>query len=88
KVLGKQLATAKADLAKMSISEGTSRKVDKKTILADSLNGLVLDVTMAQLTGSWKESTFSKQFVNQYYLHDDNSGKGKKKAVFLQSTQT
>ncbi|MDC3225068.1 DUF1553 domain-containing protein, partial [Mariniblastus sp.] len=83
KVLGKQLATAKADLAKMSISEGTSRKVDKKTILADSLNGLVLDVTMAQLTGSWKESTFSKQFVNQYYLHDDNSGKGKKKAVFL-----
>lgn len=83
KVLGKQLATAKADLAKMSISKETSREVDKKTILADSLNGLVLDVTMAQLTGSWKESTFSKQFVNQYYLHDDNSGKGKKKAVFL-----
>ena len=83
KVLGKQLATAKADLAKMSISKETSREVDKKTILADSLNGLVLDVTMAQLTGSWKESTFSKQFVNQYYLHDDNSGKGKKKVVFL-----
>jgi hypothetical protein len=82
KVLGKRLAKAKADLAKLSTSGGISRKGDKKTISADSLDGLVLDETMAQLTGGWKESTFAGQFINQNYLHDENKGKGKKEAVF------
>ena len=82
KGLGKRLAKAKADLAKLSTPGGISRKLDKKTISADSLNGLVLDEAMAQLIGSWKKSTFAGQFINQNYLHDDNTGKGKKKAVF------
>ena len=88
KVLGKKLAKAKADLAKLSNSEPTSPAEKKKTISTESLDGIVLDETEAKLIGKWKESTFTGQFVNRYYLHDDNSGKGEKQVVFSPKFET
>ncbi len=88
KVLGNKLAKAKADLAKLSNSEPTSLAVKKKTISTDALDGIVLDDTAAELIGSWKESTFTGKFVNRNYLHDENSGKGEKQAVFSPKFET
>ncbi|MDG2180276.1 MAG: DUF1553 domain-containing protein [Mariniblastus sp.] len=82
KELGKRLAKAKAKLAKLSKTKSVQNETDKKAVSADSLQGIVLDETMAQLTGTWVESTSAAQFVNQYYLHDDNSSKGEKRAMF------
>ncbi|MDG1513624.1 MAG: DUF1553 domain-containing protein [Mariniblastus sp.] len=82
KELGKRLAKAKAKLAKLSKTKSVQNETDKKAVSADALQGIVLDETMAQLTGTWVESTSAAQFVNQYYLHDDNSSKGEKRAMF------
>jgi len=82
KELGKRLTKAKAKLAKLSKTKSVQNEANKKAVSADALQGIVLDETMAQLTGSWIESTFSSRFVNQNYIHDENSGKGEKRAVF------
>lgn len=88
KVLGDQLTKAKAELAKLTKSESGPRTASKKSVSADSLKALVLDDTMAQLIGSWKESNFAGQFVNKHYLHDENTGKGEKKVVFSPKFET
>jgi hypothetical protein len=88
KVLAKQFAAAKAELAKLSSGKQKQDSIKQGVVSIDSLSGIVLDETSAQLIGSWKESTFSKQFVDQFYLHDSNLGKGEKKAIFSPKFET
>ena len=88
KVLAKQLAAAKAELAKLSSGKQKQDSIEQEVVSIDSLSGIVLDETSARLIGSWKESTFSKQFVNHFYLHDSDLGKGEKKAIFSPKFET
>src|SRR5256886_3961582 len=50
---------------------------------SSELAGIVLDNSMAQLVGSWKESTYATNFIDKNYLQDGNTGKGEKSARFV-----
>jgi cytochrome c553 len=52
-------------------------------ILSAKLPGIVVDNTAAQLTGRWKESIGSTNFVDKNYHHDANSDKGMMSARFV-----
>lgn len=47
-------------------------------ISAGSLAGVVVDDISAKQVGAWKSSNFSRPFVGEGYLHDENVGKGEK----------
>ncbi|MEO0445869.1 MAG: xanthan lyase, partial [Verrucomicrobiota bacterium] len=49
---------------------------------ADELEGIVLDETEAELTGSWQYSTHTPPYVGIGYLHDQKSEKGKKSVTW------
>jgi len=44
--------------------------------------GLLADNPQAELVGSWTASTFTRGFVGEGYIHDDNQDKGEKSVVF------
>ena len=46
------------------------------------LDGIVIDDTQAELKGDWSASTSIGGFVGAHYLHDGDTGKGEKQAVF------
>ncbi len=52
-------------------------------IRSSKLAGIVVDNASAQLTGRWKESIGSTNYVDKNYLHDANSQKGKMSARFV-----
>ena len=52
-------------------------------VSSSELAGIVLDNSMAQLVGSWKESTYATNFIDKNYLQDGNTGKGEKSARFV-----
>ncbi|HYE31448.1 MAG TPA: DUF1549 domain-containing protein [Methylomirabilota bacterium] len=47
------------------------------------LAGVTVDNKAAELTGPWKVSNYSTNFVDQDYLHDGDSNKGKLSAKFV-----
>ncbi|MEW6161555.1 MAG: DUF1549 domain-containing protein, partial [Verrucomicrobiota bacterium] len=49
---------------------------------SSKLPGVVMDNSAAELTGRWKVSTYSTNFVDKDYVHDANSDKGKMRARF------
>ncbi len=50
-----------------------------------SLPGIVLDDSDAELTGDWQYSSHTPPYVGRGYLHDRNTGKGQKSATFRPS---
>ncbi|MCF7763391.1 MAG: DUF1553 domain-containing protein [Verrucomicrobia bacterium] len=52
-------------------------------IRSSKLPGIVVDNESAQLTGRWKESIGSTNYVDKNYLHDANSQKGRMSARFV-----
>jgi hypothetical protein len=52
-------------------------------VSSSELCGIVVDNQAAQLTGSWKESTYATNFIDKNYLQDGNTGKGQKSARFV-----
>lgn len=52
-------------------------------IVSSKLAGTVVDNSAAQLTGRWKESQYSTNYVDKNYLSDANSDKGKMVARFI-----
>jgi hypothetical protein len=50
-----------------------------------TLPGIVLDDSDAELTGEWQYSSHTPPFVGRGYLHDRNTGKGGKSATFRPS---
>ncbi|TWU64802.1 FAD-dependent oxidoreductase [Crateriforma conspicua] len=53
-----------------------------QSIPVKSINGLVVDNTKAQTTGSWQSSHSAPNHVGYDYLHDGNAGDGKSTATF------
>lgn len=47
-----------------------------------TLPGIVLDDSDAELTGDWQYSSHTPPYVGRGYLHDRNTGKGQKSATF------
>ncbi len=47
-----------------------------------TLPGIVVDDTQAGKVGDWTESQHSGTYIGAGYLHDDDSGKGKKSLTF------
>jgi hypothetical protein len=50
--------------------------------------GIVVDDTVAELTGEWARSTAVAGYVGRHYLHDSNADKGKCLARFVASITT
>jgi len=73
KAVTEQLNKVRTELT--AAEQGTPR-------MPTRLAGIVLDDREAQLVGQWKASTFTKPFIGQGYLHDDQAGKGSKSATF------
>ncbi len=55
---------------------------EASAIDVSSLRGIVVDDTTAEFQGAWKSSTHVSPYVGAGYQHDDNAGKGEKKARF------
>jgi hypothetical protein len=52
------------------------------------LPGIIVDSTAAKRVGEWKQSTYSKHYIGDGYLHDDNTGKGEKTLTFVPDIKT
>jgi hypothetical protein len=78
----KQLADAKAELARLS--KGLSVATDKpgRSIDPNDLPGIVMDDTAAKVVGEWKHSTAVGTYIGKGYLTDYNTGKGEKTVTF------
>ncbi|MFK5924520.1 MAG: DUF1553 domain-containing protein [Verrucomicrobiota bacterium] len=71
--LSAQVAALKKDLDKVA---------PLKPVAIKDLPGIVVDDADAVKVGKWKESTHFKAYVGKGYIHDENSGKGKKTLTF------
>ncbi|WP_437193188.1 DUF1553 domain-containing protein [Planctomicrobium sp. SH527] len=64
-------------------AESQLKKLDSTGERAAALRlGVVVDDKNAEQIGTWKSSTFSKDFIGENYLHDDKMDKGQKKVIF------
>src|SRR5213594_3734567 len=76
-------ATAVARLQASLQAAGEMKTALPGGVSSSELGGIVVDNTAAQLTGSWKESTYATNFIDKNYLQDGNTGKGEKSARFV-----
>ena len=53
-----------------------------KSMLSATLQEIVLDDRDAELTGEWKQSIHTAHWVDEGYLHDENTGKGEKSVTW------
>lgn len=53
-----------------------------KSVRAESLPGIVLDDTVAVLSGEWEASTSTGRWIGEGYLHDQNAGDGLKRITW------
>jgi hypothetical protein len=69
--------------ARSRLQKLTGEIADKtKSVPADSLAGIVVDDTQAEVLGSWTASSASPRFVGPGYLHDGAAGNGSLSVVF------
>ncbi len=61
---------------------------DSKSIALESIAGIVVDDTAAELTGEWTESTSIPGFVGERYIHDATAKKGQKSVVYQPSLRS
>ncbi|MCB1205842.1 MAG: DUF1549 domain-containing protein, partial [Verrucomicrobiae bacterium] len=54
-----------------------------EVVAPGDLPGLVVDDSEAEKVGPWKESTHTKSYIGEGYLHDENQGKGLKTLSFV-----
>jgi len=75
---------AKIKSAKESANVAVAKKATKSNgaLAASALLGIVVDDSQAKKVGQWKESTSTKTFIGDGYLHDENDGKGAKSLTF------
>lgn len=76
-----QFKVAESKLKKQ-ISESEKQIKRLKSSGAASLEGIIIDDADAIKSGTWKSSTFFKEFVGPGYVHDDNMNKGKATITF------
>ncbi|MEX2188197.1 MAG: DUF1553 domain-containing protein [Pirellulales bacterium] len=79
--LEKQLATAKQRLGKLTAA--SSKAGGKAGVVAiEKLAGIVVDDLQAKRVGQWQASTYTKAYIGEGYLHDQDAGKGEKTLTF------
>ena len=76
-------ATALARLQASLQAAGEMKTALPGGVSSSELGGIVVDNRAAQLTGSWKESTYATNFIDKDYIQDGNTGKGQKSARFV-----
>ena len=81
-VIEKDVERAKAELAKLSKNVAEETLKPGESIAASDLPGIVLDDKDAKVVGEWKASTFTRTFIGEGYLSDNNNGKGEKTLTF------
>lgn len=52
------------------------------SLAGEKLSGIIVDNPLAKLTGSWADSHAQSPYIGAGYIHDENAGKGSKKARF------
>ena len=68
---------------RLTVEKSYMKKAGGKMALGDlPLAGVIYDETDAELVGEWKSSTLSPSRFGDGYIHDDQKGKGERKAVF------
>ena len=75
------------DALKLLADKNPQKTVAPKIIAAKELPGIVVDDSQAKLVGDWQKSQYSKSYVGDGYLHDQNTGKGKKTITLLPELQ-
>ncbi len=74
-----QVQDRKAALARL---EHPSPDRPPVVVAADALAGVVVDDAQAKRVGTWQLSQYSKRYVGEGYVHDQNSEKGAKTITF------
>ncbi|GDY20903.1 xanthan lyase [Verrucomicrobiota bacterium] len=76
--------------AKDAAAKTTAALVPAKNALApasviapEKLPGIVVDDPRAKRVGEWTESKTVRNFIGAGYIHDDNTGKGRKTVTFI-----
>ena len=75
---------AKIKTAKESANVAVAKKATQPNgaLAAATLTGLIVDDSQAKKVGDWKQSTATRTFIGDGYLHDENEGKGAKSLTF------
>ncbi len=77
KLSGELKSLGYGELANEIVKPAASKSID-----VAKLTGIVIDDSQAKFVGEWTESTSVGTFVQDRYMHDANTDKGKKKATF------
>ncbi|MEO6742529.1 MAG: DUF1553 domain-containing protein, partial [Chthoniobacteraceae bacterium] len=80
--LEKSVESAKAELAKLSKNVAQETLKPGEAIAPADLPGIVLDDADAKVVGEWKKSKYTKTYIGEGYLSDNNNGKGEKTITF------
>ncbi len=59
-----------------------SAKISDNVLQVSDVPGIVVDSSQAKRIGAWTESTSTKRYIGDGYLHDGNEGKGEKTLTF------
>jgi hypothetical protein len=78
-----RIKSAKATMAKAQAGVAQATTTPGVPIAVENLSGIVVDDTKAKRIGNWKHSQYSKSYVGEGYVHDENSGKGEKTLTFV-----
>jgi len=75
---------ARIKAAKESANVAVAKKATQPNgaLTATALPGIIVDDTQAKKVGDWMQSTATRTFIGDGYLHDTNDGKGAKSLTF------
>ncbi|MGB8168244.1 MAG: DUF1553 domain-containing protein [Chthoniobacteraceae bacterium] len=84
KVVALEREIEKAKAAQAEASKALSQATTQPgiSISPKELPGIVIDDADAKVVGQWKHSTFVRTYIGEYYLTDENEGKGEKTVTF------
>lgn len=78
-----ELAEAKKAAAKFTVKNTAPTSRRGQPIAPEDLPGVVVDDTAAKRVGEWILSQYSKSYIGEGALHDQNEGKGEKTLTFV-----
>lgn len=70
------------EIAKLKLAAKADSGENRRVVSVDELPGVVMDSADAKLVGKWTNSQFTKPFIGDGYLHDENQEQGSKTATF------
>lgn len=68
---------------RLTVEKSYMKKAGGKIAPGDlALAGVIYDESDAELVGEWKSSNLSPNRFGEFYIHDDQKGKGERRAIF------